>query len=137
MMIRVDNVNLPNKPLTNVELESAAKKMKILNFRGVYSRDSLPDKPRQKESGILNLDHAFGRGTHWTAWYKVNDQKHYFDSFGLHPPLELVKYLGPGIMYNTEKVQRPETVICGHLCLYVLKKLSQGKNPQDVIDTLY
>jgi len=48
-------------------------------------------------------------------------------SFGLYPRRELVSYLGPELVYNTEKVQRPDMVICGHLCLYWLKSLSGGK----------
>lgn len=136
-MLKVDSVYLPNKPLTNFDLESAARKLKIPNFRGTFSRDSLPEKPRRKESGILNLDNRLGGGSHWVAWYKNNKQKCYFDSFGLHPPMELVKYLGPGVEYNTERVQRPDTVICGHLCLYWLKELSRGKDPQKVINTLF
>ena len=33
-MISIKNIILPNKPLNNFELEDAAKKLKIPNFRG-------------------------------------------------------------------------------------------------------
>jgi hypothetical protein len=41
----------------------------------------------------LNLDSSNGQGTHWVCWYRDGDNKYYFDSYGLDPPIELVKYL--------------------------------------------
>ena len=135
-MIRVDNIVLPNESLSNLQLIEAVEKLKIPNFRGVFMRDSLPSKPKAKECGILNLDDSNGGGTHWTAWYKDN-KKLYFDSYGLVPPTEMVKYLKPGILYNTERVQAAGQVFCGHLCLYVLKELSEGKHFQDIVSSLH
>ena len=93
MNISVGNLVLPNKPLSNIELLEAARKLKIPNFRGVSLRDTLPKKPKKKECGILNLDDTSGLGTHWVAWYKNETEKKYFDSYGLQPPNELVDYL--------------------------------------------
>ena len=62
----------------------------------------------KKECGILNLDDTTGSGTHWVAWYKDGKDKYYFDSYGLQPPNELVKYLRSKIFYNTEQVQRSD-----------------------------
>jgi len=86
-------VVLPNKPLSNFELLEAVKKLKLKNFRGAFLRDTLPKASRRSECGILNLDNSSGRGTHWTAWYRKGDKKHYFDRFGLPPPTELDAYL--------------------------------------------
>ena len=137
MNISVGNLVLPNKPLSNIELLEAARKLKIPNFRGVSLRDTLPKKPKKKECGILNLDDTTGSGTHWVAWYKNGDEKNYFDSYGLQPPNELVDYLHSPILYNTERVQPYDQVFCGHLCLYVLKQLGEGQNLQDIINSLY
>ena len=128
---------LPNKPLSNIELLEAARKLKIPNFRGVSLRDALPTTPKKKECGILNLDDTTGLGTHWVAWYKNGTEKKYFDSYGLQPPNELVDYLTPPILYNTERVQPYDQVFCGHLCLYVLKQLGGGQHLQDIINSLY
>jgi len=136
MEISVEGVVLPNKPLTNVELLNAANELGIPNFRGVFQRDALPKRSRKGECGILNLDDSLGGGSHWTAWFKNNNEKRYFDSFGIQPPLELVEYLKPPIYYNTEEVQPRDQVFCGHLCLYVLKELSKGKDLQVIINTL-
>jgi len=127
---------LPNKPLTNVELLNVVKELGIPNFRGVFQRDALPKRTRNGEYGILNLDDSLGGGSHWTAWFKNNNEKRYFDSFGIQPPLELVQYLKPPIYYNTEQVQPRDQVFCGNLCLYVLKEMSKGKDLQEIINTL-
>jgi hypothetical protein len=116
--IAVGNVVLPNKPLSNIELMEASRKLKIPNFRGVYLRDTLPMKPKRNECGILNLDSSIGRGTHWVAWHKKGQNKYYFDSYGLPPPNEMLKYLQKGVLYNTEQVQQSDQVFCGHLCLF-------------------
>jgi len=63
-------IKLENKALSNIELEFAIKKLKIPRFRGVFSKDDLPNKPCKRECGILNLDNSLGGGTHWVAWYK-------------------------------------------------------------------
>ena len=137
MNISVGNLVLPNKPLSNIELLEAARKLKIPNFRGVSLRDALPTTPKKKECGILNLDDTMGSGTHWVAWYKNGTEKKYFDSYGLQPPNELVDYLHSPILYNTERVQPYDQVFCGHLCLYVLKQLGGGQHLQDIINSLY
>ena len=70
-MISIKNVILPNKPLNNFELEDAVKRLKIPCFRGVFLLDTLPNKPNNKECGIVNFDKSGGFGTHWVAWYKI------------------------------------------------------------------
>jgi hypothetical protein len=137
MNLNVEGVVLPNVPLSNFQIMDAQKKLKIKNFRGVFVRDQLPEKPRKDESGILNLDDSDGRGTHWVSWYKKGTLKIYFDSYGLPPPVELTTYLKRPVYYNSERVQPESTVICGHLCLYILKKLGDNCEFQEVINTLY
>ena len=135
--IDVEGVVLPNHPLTNIELVDTAKKLKIPNFKGVFLRDTLPKKPRASECGILNLDDSNGSGSHWSAFSKNGKDKLYFDSFGLPPPTELLKYLKGPVLYNSERIQPDNEVFCGHLCLYVLKKLSEGHEFQTIINDLY
>ena len=53
---KINNIILPNKPLSNFELEKAVKKLNINHFRGCFLRDQLPSKPNQLECGIVNLD---------------------------------------------------------------------------------
>ena len=144
MDISVEGVMLPNTPLSNVELEEAVKKLDIPNFRGVFMRDELPLRQRKNECGILNLDDSNGTsagngdvGTHWVSWWKCGNNKCYFDSYGLQPPNELMSYLKSPVYYNSERIQPDGEVFCGHLCLYVLKHLSLGKELQTIINSLY
>ena len=124
---------IPIKPLTNHELLKYAKLFKIKNFRGVFMRDTLPkNRFKSIESGIVNLDSNKSQGTHWVCYYGNN----YFDSFGLPPPDEVVKYMKTPIFYNSNEIQDRQSVTCGHLCLYVLKHLSDGKSYEEVWETL-
>ena len=135
--IDVEGVVLPNHPLTNIELVDAAKKLNIPNFKGVFLRDTLPKKPRKNECGILNLDDSNGSGSHWCFFSKRGKEQLYFDSYGLPPPTELLEYLKGPVLYNSERIQPDNEVFCGHLCLYVLKKLSEGHEFQTIINDLY
>jgi len=93
----------------------------------VFSSETLYQKGLKRKSVVS--DDSLGGGSHWTTWFKNDNEKHYFDSFRIQPPLELVEYLKPPIYYNTEEVQPRDQVFCGHLCLYVLKELSNRKRP--------
>ena len=137
--ISVEGVNLPNKALTNFELLDAVKKLKIKKLRGIFMRNELPRRPLDRESGILNLDGVSGRGTHWVCWYKNKPEgdNFYFDSFGVQPPNELIEYFSSPILYNTEKIQPDGEVVCGHLCLFVLCRLSRGERFQKIINELH
>ena len=68
--ILVDSVLLPNKPLSNLEITDAAKKLSLCGFRGVFLRDTLPKKLKLNECSILNLDSSSGDGTHWVMWFR-------------------------------------------------------------------
>ena len=52
--ILVDSISLPNKPLSNLEIIDAAKKLPLYGFRGVFFRDTLRTKTNLNECGILN-----------------------------------------------------------------------------------
>ena len=129
-MISIKNVILPNKPLNNFELEDAVNRLKIPCFRCF-------NKPNKKECGIVNFDKSGGSGTHWVAWYKNGKNKIYFDSYGVQPPTEVINYLGKPIRYNTDQVQPRGQVFCGHLSLYVLKKLNEGQQFQNILKKLF
>ena len=137
MNIRVKNIVLPYKALSNFDLTDAVQKLGIKCFKGVYLLDTLPDKQKRKECGIVNLDKSGGPGTHWVAWFKDGKNKIYFDSYGIQPPKEVIEYLKRGINYNTYQIQPRGEVFCGHLCLYVLKELNDGEDFQSVINKFY
>ena len=47
--ILVDSVVLPNKPLSNLEIIDATKKLSLYGFRGLFLRDTLPIKSKLNE----------------------------------------------------------------------------------------
>ena len=104
--ILVDGVVLPNKPLSNLELIVAVKRLSLFGFGGVFLRDGLSRKAKLNECGILNLHSSAGDGTHWVMWLKKGKDKFYFDSYGVQPPSELIVYLKSPIFYNSERVQK-------------------------------
>ena len=75
------------KPLTNFEIKKYYKNEP--KFNGVYSRDNLPGKIKDR-AYIINLDDHSDIGTHWIALYTLNDNVTHFYSFGVeHIPKEI------------------------------------------------
>ena len=74
--------------MSNFQLDDAAKKLNINNFRGTFVRDELPNKTRVSECGILNTGDSSTGGHHWICWFKTGKTKLSFDSCGLPPPVE-------------------------------------------------
>ena len=95
-------------------------------------RDELKGRVSQNESLVLNLDESVGPGTHWVCLFRKNCENVYFDSYGLKPPIELQKYCGKPILYQSHQLQNYEQIICGHYCIYVLFKLSKGDSFKDI-----
>ena len=123
------------KPLSNFDLMEWVKKLGLSHFRGIYSRDQLPQKIK-KECGIINLDDIQGPGTHWVCYRNLDSVVEYFDPFGLIMPSEALKYFrssGKQIIYSIDEIQNRNTVLCGYWCLYYLFERQNGKSILDVI----
>ena len=115
--ISIGKVVLANKLLSNIELVDEVQHLKIPNFRGVYFTRYIAQETQSKRMWYLNLDSSNGKGTHWVTWFKNEDEKYFFDSYGVQPPNEMIKYLKSPILYNTDQIQQADQVFCGHLCL--------------------
>ena len=123
--MQIFNVSIPDKPLTNIELSTHARELKIPHFRGVFMRDSLPLHPFSVECGIVNFNSSNQPGSHWVCYYCNTTDRIYFDSHGKITPVEIQRYLKTGsefdrgkevIQRNTDIVQAANTPVCGHLC---------------------
>ena len=139
----VFRIFIPKQTLTNFDLIEYVRKLKIPKFRGVFMSDTLPRKSHEEECGIVNLNTSKSKGSHWTCYYKKGNLRVYFDSFGQITPIEIRNYLksneerGIGVIQrNTDIVQPYNSVICGHLCLFVLKALSIGWSFQKILNHL-
>lgn len=118
-------LNKKIKALSNYDIINLVNKLKIENFRGVFMRDTLPNKINELECGIVNLDINKNKGTHWVCYYKNKSKCYYFDSFGLDPPIELINYIAITIEFSTFQIQKFNTHHCGHYCLLILKLLKK------------
>ena len=141
--MNVYGIQIPDKPLTNFDILRYVKDLEISDFRGVFMRDNLPKAPYDRECGIVNFNTLSEPGSHWVSYYKNGENRIYFDSFGQITLHEVQKYLKKEnetdkqvILRNTDIVQPPGTSICGHLCLYVLKSLSDGTSFRDTLNSL-
>ena len=145
--MKVYGIEIPNaRGLSNLEIENYVAKLQIPHFRGVFMRDTLPYNPKQIECAIVNLNTSKELGSHWVCYAKRGKSRIYFDSFGQIVPVEIQKYLksskefkndAPVIGRNTDIVQRVNTHVCGHLCLFVLASLMcKHLSYQQVLDIL-
>ena len=134
---RNNTVRFINKPLSNIDLLQWVKQLGIKYFRGIYSRDNLPDKIHKLETGIINLDDSMGGGSHWICYRNMDKQYcEYFDPFGLIMPNEIKKYLktsGKKMVCSSDEIQERDSVLCGYWCLYYLLERQKGKSLLDVI----
>ena len=94
----------------------------IKYFRGIYSRDNLPDKIHKLETGIINLDDSMGGGSHWICYRNVDKQFcEYFDPFGLIMRNEIKNSLtSSGKKWCTHQMKyKKETVCCAVIGVYI------------------
>ena len=82
----------------------------------------------------MNLEDNNGNGSHWFCIFNSQD-KYYFDSYGLPPPVEVMKFLQNGV-YHTFQVQDLNSNYCGQLCLYVLFYLNNIQDFYNIIINL-
>jgi hypothetical protein len=101
-------------------------------------RDELKNKKAHSdECMVINIDHSNNEGTHWTCLFIKNGVSFYFDSYGFEPTLEVLEYCNEPRYYSSYPIQKMNEVICGHYCIYVLYRLSNGVNFYDICDELY
>ena len=126
-----------NKPLSNIDLLHLVKQLGIKYFRGIYSRDNLPEKIHRLETGTVNLDDSIGGGSHWICYKSVDKEFcEYFNPFGLIMRNEIKNYLktsGKKIVYSSDEILERDGVLCGYWCLYYLLERQKGKSLLDVI----
>lgn len=108
------------------------------HFGGVYARNTLPSTSIG-QTFVLNTDPASEPGEHWVCIY-IDPRTgigEYFDSYGFPPLREFERFMASRcrqMTYNPVCYQSDETSVCGHYCIYFLKKRSQGLlNPFQIL----
>ena len=107
--------------LTDEDLEESCDRLKI-PLVGIFSKDLLP-KHCIPGGYIINLqNHDEGHGSHWVALAVRADSALYFDSFGMPPPLQVIRFVRDDytLVYNKQDIQNIDSGVCGSYCLAFL-----------------
>ena len=90
---------------------------------------SLPNKT-ENTTYVLNLGEYSDIGTHWIAFYAIDNNVTYFDSFGAeHTPKEIKKFLGNrNIITNIYRKQAFDSIICGYFRIVFIDFILKGKS---------
>jgi hypothetical protein len=84
-------------------------------FRGVFTKDKLPNRPWQYEVVVVQLD-----DTNWACFRKIDDFVEYYSPSGGSPPMELLHYLrGNHITWNDKATDNVDLNLC---FLFLLNK---------------
>lgn len=123
-------------PLTNLEIDLLLNNVK--HIMPTTSRDRLGKKIKQNEIRCVNIDDSSGSGTHWVGYlnHKSLPYAFYFDSFGMVPPPEVIKYLktsGKPIYYNSSQIQHIYSVLCGYYVVDFIKQFDKGISIYDIL----
>jgi hypothetical protein len=120
--------------LSNIQVQDLAKRMGI-QLEGVFFKSELKDmKLKSNFAYIINLEDEFDEngepndGSHYTCFQYnkypkegCRDEYAYFDSYGVAPPEEVLKFCGVKEMpYNLIDVQSLMADCCGFFCLAFL-----------------
>ena len=79
---------------------------------------------------VINLHEYFNTETHWVAFYTINNDVTYFDSFGVEPiQKEIEKFVkGSLITKNIYKIQAYDWIMCGYFCIGFIDFMFKGKS---------
>ena len=93
------------------------------SFRGVYSRNELPNAAPTTSLCVCNTDPNHKPGENWVTIYIVNNRREeYFDSFGMSPLFkEFVTFLDNNTKswtHNKRVVQDMYSSACGYHCIF-------------------
>ena len=101
-------------------------------FNGVYSRDNLPDKIKERVY-VINLDEYSDIRTHWIALHVNTKTVTYFDSFGVeHIPKEIKNFINnKNIIANIVRIQACDSVMCGYFGIGFINFMFKGNSLTD------
>ena len=107
---------IPPHPLTNFEIRAYYQNK--LRFKGVYSRDNVPNKIKNGAC-VINLDEYHDIGTHYVSLYVNNKTVAYFDSFRVeHILKEIKKFIrNKNIITNIFRIEAYDSIMCGNFCI--------------------
>ena len=122
--------NRITKPMTtNIDLKKMSDFMGI-KLNDIITKDYLQYLKPINGSYIINLNNSDKQGTHWVCFYLNNGVAYYFDSFGIVPPLEIMKFIKRytrRIYLSDKTIQKLNSGGCGLYCLMFLYHMTHSK----------
>ena len=104
-----------NNGLSDMQINDILKN--VSTFSGCYPKDELPPQLIKGHWYIVNMQDANdGDGTHWIC-FKYGYPVTYYDSFGIAPPIEIMKIAKLGLIWNSKQIQNEKSTACGWFCI--------------------
>ena len=121
---------------TNVELDN--KLASVKNFFGSRAFDMIPEKIKNGQSIIVNLQDSQHGGTHWACVIVLPKHVLYFCPFGGTADPKVVKMMEKSrghrsLINTTSQYQDLSKDSCGHFCVFLIKRLSEGACLYDIL----
>lgn len=127
--------------LTNEDLFNFIMKDELM-FRalaGIFPIDKLPKLTHPDKFYLINSDPAFLPGKHWICVFFPQDvYAEFFDSLGRQPFFysnAITNFIGNKCVYNSMRLQPPNSSTCGLYCLYFLYHRVRGKSFLNILET--
>ncbi len=108
-----------------------------LPLKAVLSKNELNQIKEPRNGGyIINLQNTHDRngnrleGTHWVSLYVEGKYICYFDSYGIVPPLEIMKFgkkISRKMLVNTVHIQNIYSGYCGLYCLEFIEYMYEKR----------
>lgn len=105
-----------------------------LKFLGVFSSDEIPNPTTYPSCCVINLDPRYLPGSHWVAVYFSSPNLiEFFDSYGNAPSIyNLPLPKTPHILFNPYPLQKINSKVCGHYCIFYLYHRAKGSSLQKI-----
>ena len=119
----------------NTEEIDRILRYRVRDFDGVFSVDTLPDKPRLL---VCNTDASDKPGRHWICMHFEAGRGEYFDSFGRRPTENFERYLNrhcSSWTFNRRQLQSVISKFCGHYCIYYCMLRSRGIDMPKIVNS--
>jgi len=117
------------------EIESFLRRRHVPNFDGVFSIDTLPDRPRLL---VCNTDTSDGPGRHWVCISVERGRGEFFDSFGRRPDEKFERYMErhcSSWTFDDRQLQSVVSRFCGHYCIYYCTLRSRGIDMRKIVSS--
>ena len=110
----------------------------VESFGGIMSSDML-DMCKPNKFYIVNSDPSNKPGKHWFCVY-LTSVPEFFDSLG-HSPTYYSKDIerlliqnGPDYIYNSQRLQNYDSILCGQYCIYYIIMRAMGYSINGIVN---